>query len=216
MRYVLSFLVMLGLLCPELAHPQNPPEAQSPPAGQLLLTGGTPISMRLNREVSSADAHVGDFVEFEVTQDVVVNGVVVIPKGSTAQGKVTEAVPKRRMGRAGKLEIVLDYVRLGDNEKASIRAVKDAKGKSRTTGMTVGIVATGLLFWPAAPLFLLMHGKDITVPKGAEVTGYINDDMHLDAARFVARPDAASSANASQPEQTQQEVKKPESPGTPQ
>jgi len=29
------------------------------------------------------------------------------------------------MGRAGKLEIVLDYVRLADNEKAPVRAVKE-------------------------------------------------------------------------------------------
>jgi hypothetical protein len=88
------------------------------------------------------------------------------------------------MGRAGKLEIVLDYVRLADIEKVAVRAVKDAKGGSHTAGMTAGIVATGLLFWPAAPFFLFMHGHDITVPKGAEVTAYVNGDMKLNPAKF--------------------------------
>jgi hypothetical protein len=150
----------------------------------MILQDGTPLKLRLTRNVSSADATVGQSVDFEVLDEIVLNGIVVIPKGGTAIGTVTEAVPKRRMGRAGKLEIALDYVRLADTEKAPIRAVKSAKGGSHVGAMTVGIVATGLVFFPAAPLFLLMHGKDITVPKGAEVTGYVNGDLKLVAARF--------------------------------
>jgi len=164
----------------------NAASSQSSPASsQLILLDSTPIKLSINRSVSSGSASVGEQVDFSVLEDVAINGVAVIPKGSLAIGKVTEAVPKRRMGRAGKLEIVLEYVRLADTEKASVRAVKDAKGQSRKGGMTVGIVATGLLFWPAAPLFLLMHGKDITVPQGAEVTAYVNGDQKLEAARFA-------------------------------
>src|ERR1022692_1339010 len=55
---------------------------------------------------------------------------------------------------AGQLEIVLDSVRLVDSEKASLRAVKEAKGGGHTGAMTAGIVVTGLLIWPAAPFFL--------------------------------------------------------------
>ena len=50
--------------------------------------------------------------------------------------------------------------------------------------MTVGIVAAAIVFWPAAPLFLLMHGKDITSPSGTDVPTFINGDMKLDLARF--------------------------------
>ncbi|MHB8502481.1 MAG: PEGA domain-containing protein [Candidatus Acidiferrales bacterium] len=147
--------------------------------------------------MSSADAHEGDSVDFEVLEDVAANGIVVIPKGSVAIGSVTEAQPKRRMGRAGKLEIVLDYVRLADTEKAAVRAVKDAKGGSHTAGMTAGIVATGLLFFPAAPFFLFMHGKDITVPKGAEVTAYVNGDVRLETKNFRSSAERnAQSADA--------------------
>src|SRR5262249_54763334 len=131
------------------------------------------------------------------------NGIFVIPKGSVAIGTVTEAQPKRRMGRAGKLEIVLDYVRLADSEKAAVRAVKDAKGGSHTVGMTAGIVATGLLFFPAAPFFLFMHGKDIPVPKGAEVTAYINGDVRLEAAKFATKPSTTATAPATTPTGTQ-------------
>ena len=109
---------------------------------------------------------------------------MVVPKGASALGTVTEAVPKRRMARGGKLEIVMDSVRLVDGQKAALRAVKDGKGGGHTGGMTVGIVAAAVVFWPAAPLFLLMHGKDITFPKGTDVPTFVNGDMKLDPAKF--------------------------------
>src|SRR5262249_49008463 len=154
------------------------------------------VRLRLSRNVSSADAHVGDSVDFEVLEDVAVNSVLVIPKGSIAIGSVTEAQPKRRMGRAGKLEIVLDYVRLGDTEKAAVRAVKDPRRCSHLAGMAAGIFAWGFLFFPAAPFFLFMHGKDITVPKGAEVTAYINGDVRLESKKFGSKTEAPVTAGS--------------------
>lgn len=181
--------------------------------GQFILQDATPVKLRLSRNVSSADAHEGESVDFEVLEDVAANGIVVVPKGSIAIGTVTEAQPKRRMGRAGKLEIVLDYVRLADTEKAPVRAVKDAKGGSHTVGMTAGIVATGILFFPAAPFFLFMHGKDITVPKGAEMTAYVNGDVRLETKNFAAKPEQGVQAAAPQSVPTQSDPAA--SPATP-
>lgn len=158
----------------------------------FVLQDGTPVKLRLAQTVSSADAHVNDRVEFEVLEDVSVNSVVLIPKGSSAIGTVTEAVPKRRMARGGKLEIVLDSVRMVDGEKVALRAVKDAKGGSHTGAMTIGIVAGALVFLPAAPLFLLMHGKDITIPKGTDVPSFVNGDMKLDSAKFQSAQGGAT------------------------
>lgn len=36
--------------------------------------------------------------------------------------------------------------------------------------MTAAMVATSIVFFPPAPLFLFIKGKDITIPKGTEVT----------------------------------------------
>src|SRR5260370_28793314 len=57
--------------------------------------------------------------------------------------------------------------------------------------MTGVMIGTAIVFFPAAPLFLFMHGKDITIPKGTEVTAYINGDIPLDPARFKAQAKAA-------------------------
>lgn len=55
-------------------------------------------------------------------------------------------------------------------------------------------MATSLVFFPAAPFFLFMHGKDISIPKGTEITAYVNGDMKLEIAKF--QPAAPSNAPA--------------------
>jgi PEGA domain len=188
------------------------------------LEDGTPIKLRLTRNLSSADATTGERVDFEVLEDIKVKDVIVIPRGGLALATVTEAQAKRRMARGGKLNVNIDDVRLSDGEKAPLRAVKETKGGGHTGAMTGAIVATALVFLPAAPLFLLMHGKDITIPKGTEITAYVNGDIALDPARFqpqtASKPgteatsgqpspvsSAAQSANGSDPILSSVEVK---------
>jgi hypothetical protein len=141
-------------------------------------------------------------------EEVILNNVLVVPKGGLAFATVTEAQAKRRMARGGKLDINIDYVRLINNEKAALRAVKEVKGGGHTGAMTGGIVATSLVFFPAAPFFLFMHGKDITIPKGTEITAYINGDMKLDVAKFQPAKPAESAAKV------EATAYSPDAPGT--
>lgn len=178
---------------------------QAIPPGPFKLEDGTPVKLRLQRTVSSADAHVDERIDFDVLEEIKVNDVTVVPKGSVAWGTVTQAQPKRRMGRGGKLDINIDAVRLADGEKAALRGVKELSGAGKGGAMTAGIVATSLIVWPAAPFFLFMHGKDITIPKGTEITVYINGDMELSPAKFGVKtepqavPAGAATAAADAP-----------------
>jgi hypothetical protein len=187
-----------GLLCTLLVS-QSPSSAMASPHQETsekqeqgsstidpktTLEDGTPVKLRISQTVSSADAHLNDRVEFEVLEDIKVADTLIIPKGSIAWGTVTEAQPKRWAGRGGKLEIVMDSVRLSDGEKAALRATKEVKGGGHAGAMTIGIVASGVLFFPVAPLFLFIHGKDITIPKGTEVPTFINGNFALDMAKF--------------------------------
>jgi PEGA domain len=163
------------------------------------LEDGTPVKLRIAQTVSSADAHVNDRVEFEVLEEIRIQGVLIVPKGGIALGTVTEAQPKRRMARGGKLEIVMDSVRLEDGEKAALRATKGGNGGGHTGAMTAGIVATALVCIVCAPLFLLMHGKDITIPKGTEIPTFVNGNMPLDLAKFQQGTAATQQAQANPP-----------------
>ena len=208
-------VVLLLVTCPWLAAQQTPepttanpapapqetaaqtPSAPSQPAPPHTLLDGTPVKLRLSQTISSADAKVGQEIPFEVVEDVKVDDVDVLPKGATAIGTVTEAQPKRRMGRGGKLNVNISYARLADQEKAALRAAKETQGGGHVGAMTGAMVATSIVFFPAAPLFLFMHGKDITIPQGTEITAFVDGDMHLDMTRFgVAAPAPASPAPA--------------------
>lgn len=162
-----------------------------PPVPDTLLDG-TPIKLRLSETISSSNAKVGQEVPFEVVEDVSVSNVIVISKGSTAIATVTEAESKKSMGRGGKLNVSVSYVRLKDQEKAALRAMQDNKGGGHVGAMTVGMVGTALVFLPAAPLLLFVHGKDITIPQGTEITAFVDGDMHLAMASFGVAPATAA------------------------
>jgi hypothetical protein len=170
---------------PKTGQIQNSAPATAPkPPLAFGLAEDTPVRIRLARTMSSRDARVDERVDFEVFEDIKVGNVVVVERGAMAIATVTEAHPKRRMGRAGKLNINIDYVRLVNGEKVLLRAVKGGSGGNHIAAMTGAMVATSIVFFPAAPLFLFMHGKDITIPKGTEVTAYVAADTPLDPTKF--------------------------------
>jgi hypothetical protein len=197
MQKILSLTVSLALaampvFASQSAGSSQDVQSQSP---KFVLEDGTPIKLVLGETISSADAVVGQLVSFEVVEDIIVDGVVVVPKGGTAWATVTAAEHKKRMGRGGKLDLNIDKVRLADGSKTLLSAVKNTKGGGHTGAMTGAIVATSLILWPAAPFFLFMHGKDITIPKGTALTAFVQGDDVLDRARFV-KQSAQHSATA--------------------
>lgn len=183
---------------PAPVQPATPSATQTSATGQekskTVLFEGTPLKLQLTKEVSSATAQVGDAVNFDTAEDVRLGDAVVIPKGSHALGKVTTVVPKRRMGRAGKLDISVEYVRLPSGEKLSLTGSPEKTGKGHQGRMAGAMVATGIVVWPVAPVFLLMHGKDITIPAGQEVTVYTGDDYDVAKAKAADNQPAAPAA----------------------
>lgn len=168
-------------------------QASSGPPPPNTLQDGTAVKLRLTENLTSATAKAGQQVAFEVLEEVDVQGVPVVAKGAQALATVTTAEPKKSMGRAGKLDVNIDSVRLIDGEKAALSATQNAKGGGHTGAMTAGMVGTAIVFFPAAPLLLFIHGKDITIPKGTEITAFVAGDMKLDMAKFA--PAAAGGAS---------------------
>jgi hypothetical protein len=195
MKRFLSLAVSLALVMPAMAAQSNSSlgsqeQADAGNNPRLVLEDGTPIKLVLSETISSADAQVGQTIPFEVVEDVQVDGIVIVPKGGTAWATVTAAQSKRRMGRGGKLDLNIDKVRLTDGSKTLLNAVKNTKGGGHTGAMTGAIVATSLIVWPAAPFFLFMHGKDITIPKGTAITAFVQGDDVLDRAKFIRQAQA--------------------------
>src|SRR6266852_2594221 len=138
------------------------PQAPAPPR-EIILARQTPVHLKLGRELSSATAHVGDEVNFEVSQDVIVGGITVIAKGAPGFGAVTEAEPKKRMGKTGKLDVAVNSVLLANREKIILRSFGIEQSAVQKSGRTIP----------------LLRGKDVTLAKDTEIIAYVDSDLHL-------------------------------------
>jgi hypothetical protein len=159
------------------------------PAGfDLTLANNTPIRLKLSKTISSETAHVGDTVDLVVAEDVLVDGVCLIRSGAPALAEVTEAEPRRRMGRGGKLGLNVKYVRLADNEKAAARSYQESTGGNSATGA----------------IMPLAHGKEVVLAQGTEITAYVDGDVYLKRSSFQPGKSAAAPASAAaNPQQPQ-------------
>src|SRR5260370_6549351 len=90
----------------------------------LVLHDGTPVRLRLNRNLSSADSTVGETADFEVLEDVKIGDTLVIARGGTAIATVTAAQSKRRMARGGERDNKNYYFLPPDRDKGWRTGVK--------------------------------------------------------------------------------------------
>jgi hypothetical protein len=177
MRQVLSVVVVACLVFAQVTAAQLP---------AIHLADGTKIPLRLVQTISSGTAKNGDVVNFEVIEDIEVDGTVVIKKGTPVRGVVVEAAEKRRMGRAGKLSYTVADTKTVDRQTIRLRATSEKSGDSHVTGVAVTTVAVAVLVPVAAPFFLLRKGKDIVVPEGTRVDAFVDGEHQLTRAVAVA------------------------------
>ncbi|HZP23204.1 MAG TPA: PEGA domain-containing protein [Terriglobales bacterium] len=182
-------LIAVLLLGAAFAHAQAgaPP---SPASTDLILQDGTAIKLRVAKDVSWANAKVGDTVSFEAAEDVRVGGLTIIRQGSPAFGIVTFVQSARRMARPGKLAIAVSSVQLADGETARLRRSSKTTGEERKGEMTAEVL------FGFGPLQLFEEGEDAFLETDTIISAYVNGAMPLDQEKFKAAPAPAPSTMA--------------------
>lgn len=127
--------------------------------------------METLRDLSSKRNRQGDRFDLTVSEDVVVNGYVIIPRGSRGVGEISRLVPKGAFGKSGKLETRLLYVAVG-NSRIRLDGSAADRGKSGT-GATV---ATAVL---AGVMSAFITGTSAEIPKGSTMVGYVDRDTPI-------------------------------------
>lgn len=160
--------ILVGLFLLPCASAQ---EISATPA-RLLIPVGTPVKLQLVKSVSSAHARPGDQLDFVVVREVSVEGRTVISAGTVASGSVTAVKGKRFLGIGGRVAVKLNSVVLANGQRIGLRARMAVKGRTRIKMMAAAMVATGLVFLPAAAVFLLTRGHDSIVLKSTAITAH--------------------------------------------
>ena len=149
--------------------PAPAPAVNPDASGKYLLREGDDVNLQFAQDLSSRTSSEGDPVEFTLADDLKVGNIVVAKAGAKAFGEVTKAEKSGMMGKAGELNLRLDYLKVGDN-KIKLRGTKGKEGESGTTSAVVLTVLFG-------PLGLIKHGKNVDIKKGQALHAYIGDDI---------------------------------------
>ena len=156
---------------------------------QVMIPDGTKIRVRLEENLSSETSEMGQTLDFAVTQEVRVGDAIVVANGARATGSIVKVEPRRRMGRAGMLDFSIERVQMVDGNWLNVRYTPQknhGKGNGTTAGVTTGILA--VVFWPAAPLGLLVKGHDIEINKGRTYEVFADESTYVAAAVAASTP----------------------------
>lgn len=102
--------------------PNNAPPPPPPVPAQLTIKQGTYVIVRINQWLSSDRNHQGDTFTATLEQPLVVDGVVVAPRGATVLGTVTEAQKAGRVEGTSRLAVQLTELTLADGQQVSIQS----------------------------------------------------------------------------------------------
>jgi hypothetical protein len=144
--------------------------AAQPGPGPVLLKG-TPVAMKTLAPLSSKRARQGQRFDLEVSDEVRVDGLLVIPRGARGVGEVSRVVTKGMMGKPGKLEVRALFVEAG-GARIRLDGMASDKGAS---GAAPVVLAAPLIGVSAA----FFTGKSAVLPAGSTLEGFVFQDMPL-------------------------------------
>ena len=135
-------------------------------AKSIRIPEGTEVRLQATEKISSATAIEGQRFNLTLDEDVKVGNVVVVSRGAKAVGTVISSHKRGRMGKAGDLNIQINYLLVGE-QRVPLRASSGREGDSKV-GATVALT---VLF---GPLGLLKRGKDVELNPGIVLTAQVD------------------------------------------
>ncbi|HWA83580.1 MAG TPA: hypothetical protein VG820_09115 [Fimbriimonadaceae bacterium] len=148
---------------------------------------GTDIRLSFDDDLSSKTAKIGDKVKFHIVDDVVIDGQIVIKKGTEAVGTVTDVARGRRFGVNARMKLRLDPVAAIDGTMVPIAARQKGKATGSSTDKAALASAGGALVLGPIGLGIgyFVTGKDIHVKSGDTMTTEVttNTEVKVSAGR---------------------------------
>jgi hypothetical protein len=141
----------------------------------ITLKAGTGIMMETVKSVSSELLTVGSMIDFRVTEDIKVDGVVVVEAGASATGQVVRVAPAKGLGKAGYIAVEMRSVKAvdGTNVRISGGDIYNEGENQETLALVLGLLV--------CILFLTMKGKNAYIQKGYSVIPAVAVSAEIEA-----------------------------------
>jgi hypothetical protein len=154
------------------AEPTNSADTTSANKANVL-PAGLPVKLRLLESLLSQSNRKGDKVTFEVAEDIVLNGQVVVPKGALAYGQVTESKSRKGLGRSGNIQVEVYHIALPQGIYIPL-----VTSFGEASGMQGGkVLARWVFFGPLVGL--TTRGKKVDISCGTEVDVFIGENTDI-------------------------------------
>lgn len=140
--------------------------------GHIYIPKKTMLNVELIEPANSKTHKKNQQVEFKTTENLIINGVVVIPKGTVGMGYVYEVQKAGGFGRKGVLRIAGKEIKTLNNVSVPLR--KGLEGKGKTDGGAVAVAAAVSLVGG-----LFMKGSNVNYPAGTDFQVEVRDNVDL-------------------------------------
>ncbi|MBX9877408.1 MAG: TrbI/VirB10 family protein [Candidatus Obscuribacterales bacterium] len=162
----------------ECNRPQSPSVNK---ADVCVVTPGTVLELVLSTEIAADETVEGDQFFGKISKDVLVDGRLVIPKGTVAHGVLSTLEGPKRAGRNGYINARFDYLITPDGREVPIEGnstTRDSKGTAaaKVVGRAAGYTAIGgvvgtvmVLQYGGLAAAVASHGYDLA--GGAAIGG---------------------------------------------
>jgi hypothetical protein len=187
MRYKTLFGAFVCLFCVSgllyAQQPAVPPDAAqsnalastAAPPDKVMLKEGADVHLKFAQGLSSKTAAEGDPVNLVLDEDLKIGDIIIAKAGAKAVGTVSHAKRAGMIGKAGELNMRLEYVIVGDS-RLRLRGTKGKEGE----GKEGTAVALTVLF---GPIGLIKHGKEVEIKEGTPLAAFTDENYIVPAAK---------------------------------
>jgi hypothetical protein len=151
------------------------PSVSPDTTASLTLKDGTDVQLKFAQDLTSKTAQEGDPVSLVLDQDMKLGDVVVVKAGAKVVGTITHSKKAGMMGKAGELNMRLEYLIAGDS-RVKLRGSKGKEGEGKE-GATVALT---VLF---GPIGLIKHGKNVEIKNGTPLLAYLDENYVMPTAK---------------------------------
>ncbi|MCS7234004.1 MAG: hypothetical protein N3C62_04455 [Synergistetes bacterium] len=148
------------------------------PKGQLIKVSLlTPMDSRQNKA--------GDVVKVKVLEDLIYNGILVVPKGATGVGEIIKVERAGAFGKAGKIDVKFKYVEslVGKEipvyvgERAAEETKKEVEG--RAWAAITSFVGLGVFGPIGLVAGAFVHGEEAKIAAGTKFYLEVSEDIRI-------------------------------------
>lgn len=165
---ILAAALLLQML-PDV--PAMPPPILATQPWRPVLAAGTPVRLMTAGPIDSRNLRQGQRFALVVAADVVVDGKVVIAKGTAATGEVASITEKGMFGKGAAFTIQPAFIDL-PGQRVTLTGEHVQQGKKQVAAAA----ATTLLI---TSFGMFITGKSATLPAGSELQAFVRTEAVL-------------------------------------